>query len=68
MYLYLKSSLKGGIQKINYKIINQHKNNRCHVYSLEKDFYRGAPNFFNCVFIHMQLKTILYLQMRRQII
>jgi hypothetical protein len=31
MYLYLKCSDKGGTQNTNYKIINQHKNDMCHV-------------------------------------
>jgi len=26
MYLYLKCSVKGGIKDVNFKVINQHKN------------------------------------------
>jgi hypothetical protein len=39
-----------GIQNTNYKIINQHKNDTCHVQSLEKYFYFGAPKSFYHVF------------------
>jgi hypothetical protein len=31
MYLYLKCSVKGGTQNTNFKVINQHKNDMCHV-------------------------------------
>jgi hypothetical protein len=51
MYLYLKCSVKGGTWNANFKFINQHKNNMCHVQSLEKDFYLGAPSSFDHVFI-----------------
>jgi hypothetical protein len=54
MYLYLKCSVKGGTQNTNYKIINQYKNNMCHVQSLEKDFYLDTPGFFYNVFTHQQ--------------
>jgi hypothetical protein len=50
MYLYLKCSVKWGIQNMKFKIIIQHKNDSCHVQSLEKDFYLGAPNCFNYAF------------------
>jgi hypothetical protein len=39
-----------GIQNTNYKIINHHKNDTCHVQSLEKYFYFGAPKSFYHVF------------------
>ncbi len=47
MYLYLKCNVKWGTQNINFKIINQHKNDMCHVQSLEKDFYLGATYFID---------------------
>jgi hypothetical protein len=50
MYLYLTCNVKMGIQNTNYKIINQHKNDMCHVQPLEKYFYFGAPNSFYHVF------------------
>ncbi len=34
------------------KVINQHKNDMCHAQSLEKDFYLGAFDSFDCVFTH----------------
>ncbi len=55
-YLYLKCSVNNGSQNTNYKIINQHINDTCHVQSLEKDFYLGAPSFFDCVFPHLLCK------------
>jgi hypothetical protein len=42
--------VKGRTWNANFKVINQHKNEMCHVHSLEKDFYRGAPNSFDHVF------------------
>jgi hypothetical protein len=50
MYLYLKCNVKRGTQNTNLKIINQHRNDTCHVQSLEKDFYLGAPCSFDSVF------------------
>jgi hypothetical protein len=50
MYLYLKCNVKKGTQNIKFKVINQHKNDTCHVQSLEKDFYLGTPSSFDCVF------------------
>jgi hypothetical protein len=44
MHLYLKGSIKLDI--------NQHKNDTCHVQSLETDFYLSALGFFYCVFTH----------------
>jgi hypothetical protein len=38
MYLHLKCNSKGGTQNTNFKVINQHKNDMCHVQSLGKDF------------------------------
>ncbi len=31
MYLYLKCIIKWGIQNTKYKIINQHRNDSCHL-------------------------------------
>jgi hypothetical protein len=50
MYLYLKCNVKGGTQNINFKVINQHKNDMCHVQSLKKDFYLGTLGVFYYVF------------------
>jgi hypothetical protein len=50
MYLSLKCNVEGGFQNTNFKIINQHRNDTCHVQSLEKDFYIGAPCSFDHVF------------------
>ncbi len=41
-YLYLICNVKLNIQNENYKIINQHKNDICHVHSLEF-FFTLAP-------------------------
>jgi hypothetical protein len=49
MYLYLKCSVKGGIWNTNLKVINQHKNDTCHVQSLENDFYLDTFGSFDCV-------------------
>ncbi len=38
MYLYLKCSVKWGTQNSKFNVINQHKNDICHVQSLENDF------------------------------
>ncbi len=46
--------LKGALKK-KLKIINQHKNDMCHVQSLERDFYLGTPSSFDCVFTHLEL-------------
>jgi hypothetical protein len=54
MYLYLKCNVKRGIQNTKFKVINQHKNDMCHVQSLEKDFYLSAPNSFDYVFTQIQ--------------
>jgi hypothetical protein len=51
MYLYLKCSVKWGTQNTNFKVINQHKNDMCHVQSLEKDFHLGVLSSFDRVFI-----------------
>jgi len=50
MYLYLKCNIKWGIQNTKFKVINQHKNDTCHVQSLEKNIYFGALSSFDCVF------------------
>jgi hypothetical protein len=52
MYLYLKCNVKKGTQNTNFKVINQHKNDMCHLQSFEKDFYLGTPSFFYYVFTH----------------
>jgi hypothetical protein len=39
MYLNLKCSVKWGTQNTQFKVINQHKNDMCHVQSLKKVFY-----------------------------
>jgi hypothetical protein len=53
MYLYLKCGDKGGTRNTNFKVINQHKNDTCHVQSLEYDFYFGALGSFDCVHLDM---------------
>jgi hypothetical protein len=50
MYLYLICDVKLGIQNTKFKDINQHKNDTCHVQSLEEDFYLDALSSFDCVF------------------
>jgi hypothetical protein len=40
-----------GIQNTKFKVINQHKNDMCHVQSLKKEFYLGAFGSFDYVFI-----------------
>jgi hypothetical protein len=50
MYLYLTRSVQLGIQNTNFKAINQHTNEMCYVYSLEKDFYLGTLGSFCYVF------------------
>jgi len=51
MYFYLKCSVKWGIQNTNFKLSTNVK--MCHVQSLEKDFYLGAPISFDCDFTPM---------------
>ncbi len=46
IYLYLTWNVKLGIQNTKF----EHKNDICHVQSLDKDFYLGAPNSFYHVF------------------
>jgi hypothetical protein len=41
MYLYLKCNVKHGIQNTKFKVMDQHKNDMCHV---SKDFYLGASS------------------------
>jgi hypothetical protein len=60
MYLYLTCNVKIGIQNTNYKIINQHKNDTCHVQSLKKYFYFGSPKSFYHVFT-LEIKVPLTL-------
>jgi len=62
MYLYLKCNVKRGIQNTKFKVINQHKNDMCHVQSLEKDFYLSAPNSFDYVFTQIQRNWILFIR------
>jgi hypothetical protein len=50
MYLYFKCNVKGGTQNTIFEFINQHKNDTCHVQSLEKDFYFGTLGSFDYVF------------------
>jgi hypothetical protein len=38
IYLYLKCNVTRGTRNIDCKVINQHKNDTCHVRSLEKSF------------------------------
>jgi hypothetical protein len=40
---YLKCNVKEGTRNTNFKIINQHTNDTCHVYSLENDFLPWCP-------------------------
>jgi hypothetical protein len=56
MYLHLKCNVKWGTLNIEFKVINQHKNNTCHVQSLEKDFYLSIHSSFDHVFTHMTLQ------------
>jgi hypothetical protein len=53
MYLYLKWNIKWGIWNIKFKVINQHKNDTCHVQPLENDFYLDALSSFDYVFTFM---------------
>jgi hypothetical protein len=39
-----------GYSKKKKKVINQHRNDMCHVQSLEKDFYLGTFGSFDCDF------------------
>jgi hypothetical protein len=50
MFLYLKCNVKWGTQNKKFKIIHQHKYDTCHVESLKKDFYLGAPCSSNYMF------------------
>jgi hypothetical protein len=50
MFLYLKCNFKWGTQNKKFKIIHQHKYDTCHVESLKKDFYLGAPCSSNYMF------------------
>ncbi len=50
MYLYLKCNVKWGTQNTKFKVINQHKSDKCHVQAVENDFYLGAPSSFDHVF------------------
>ncbi len=43
MYLYLKCNVKWGIRSTKFKVINQCRNDMCHVQFLEKDFYLNTP-------------------------
>ncbi len=52
MYLYLKCSVKWGIQNTKLEVKNQFKNDMCHVQSLDKDFYLSALGSFDHVFTH----------------
>ncbi len=52
IYVYLKCNVEGCTLKTIFQVIKQHKNNTCHVQSLERDFYLGAPGFVDCVFTH----------------
>ncbi len=45
-----------GYPKYKIKVINQHKNDMCHMQSLEKEFYLDALNSFDCVFTHIQFQ------------
>jgi hypothetical protein len=49
-----------GIWNIKYKNINQHKNDVCHVQSLEKDLYFGVFGSFYLVFIHFVFPLICW--------
>jgi hypothetical protein len=49
-YLHLTCSVKLNIQNTKFKIINQHRNDMCHVQSLENDFYHGTVCSFCYVF------------------
>jgi len=55
--------LKGVTQNTNFKVINQHKNDMCHVKSLEKDFYLGAFSYSNCVFTLSCFGVLIFLFM-----
>jgi hypothetical protein len=55
--------LKGVIRNTNFMHINQHKNDTCHVKSLEKYFYLGALGFFDCVFTFSRFGVLVFLFM-----
>jgi hypothetical protein len=60
IYLYIRWSVKMGIQNTNFKVINQHdRNGMCDVYSLEEDFYLGTPSYFYNVFTHISTHHLL---------
>ncbi len=52
MYLYLTCNVKWGTQNIKFKVINQHRNDMCHVQSLEKDFHINTLGPFDHAFTH----------------
>jgi len=45
------------IQNIKFEVINQQKNDTCHVQFLEKDFYLGVLDSFDHDFTQMFLKN-----------
>jgi len=53
IYLYLKCNVRWGIRNTNFKVINQHKNDMCHMQSLKMDFYFSALSSFDFVFNHV---------------
>jgi hypothetical protein len=55
--------LKGVTQNINFKVINQQKNDTCHVKSLEKDCYLGALGSFDYVFTFSHFGVLVFLFM-----
>jgi hypothetical protein len=59
MYLYLKRNVKWGTQNTKFKVINQHKSDKCHVQALENDFYLGAPSSFDRVFTPIGMWSVV---------
>jgi hypothetical protein len=46
-----KCNVNGGTRNTKFYVINQHKNDTCHMQSLGKDFYLGTIGSFDCVLI-----------------
>jgi hypothetical protein len=58
MYLYLKCSVKWGIQNIKFYVINQDMNDMYHVQSLEKDFNLGTLGSFDHDFTFLAILNV----------
>jgi hypothetical protein len=60
MYLYVTNIVKLDIPNTKFEVTNQHRNDMCHVQSLEKDFYLGAPSSFDYIFTQYNMGVKLY--------